>query len=140
MRLFGRNRPPRSSGERPPLDSRYQEAGVHFKDLMLLQQLVDAGADLSLPRHVVYFVYFDDPSRAEQAVGRADAAGYRARSTALPGAYAGTWSLNADIITVLDPAAVVAADELFTSVAGELGGEYDGWEASVYSMNTLPVD
>lgn len=141
MSLFTRNTKSRGSGAwgAGQID-RFREHGVPVEDVMVLQQLVGAGADLSRPRHVIYFVYFDDPIRADDAAVRAGLAGYRAKSSELPGAYAGTWSLNAEVVTVLDPATVVQAGDLFRSIAGQCGGDYDGWEASVVSMSELPVE
>ena len=141
MSLFTRNTKPRGSDVwgAGQID-RYRDHGVPVDDVMVLQQLVGAGADLSRPRHVIYFVYFDDPTRADDAAGRAGRAGYRAKSSELPGAYAGTWSLNAEAISVLDPATVIEAGDLFRSIAGQCGGDYDGWEASVVSMSELPVE
>ncbi len=141
MSLFTRNAKTRGSDVRGAGQiDRFREHGVPVDDVMTLQQLVGAGADLSRPRHVIYFVYFDDPVRADAAAARASLAGYRAKSSELPGAYAGTWSLNAEVITVLDPETVIEAGDFFRAIAGEWGGDYDGWEASVASMSTLPVD
>ncbi len=141
MSLFGRNRRsgPRGGGF-DSLDARYPDAGVDNDDLALLQQLVDAGADLALPRHVIYFIYFGDSVPAENAATRARANGYRVKSVELPGDYEGTWSMNAEIVATLDPRTVLEADRFFRALAQEFGGEYDGWEASVGSMSTLPPD
>jgi hypothetical protein len=43
-----------------------------------------------------------------------------------------------DLIAILEPPIVVAADDHLQSLADELGGEYDGWEASVVAMTSLP--
>ena len=50
MRLCRRSR----DDEPVDMNERSPELGVKFKDLLVLRQLIEGGADLTQPRHVVY--------------------------------------------------------------------------------------
>jgi hypothetical protein len=119
------------------LNERSPKLGVRWKDVEVMAQLVKSGADLTQPRHVLYFLYLNTETDAESAAGAARDAGYRA---AVDRAVDGDkWSMIAEIIAITDPPTVIAADDLFQSLADTLGGEYDGWEASVSTMTELPA-
>jgi hypothetical protein len=120
------------------LNERSPKLGVRWKDVEVLAQLVKSGADLTQPRHVLYFLYLKTEADAESAAAAARDAGYRvAVDQAVDG---DKWAMTAEIIAITDPPTVIAADDLFQSLADTLEGDYDGWEASVTSMTELPAD
>ncbi len=112
-------------------DARSPELGVKYKDLQLMGQLLQAGADLHQPRHALYFLYFKSVEAAEAGAVDGRAAGYTCEVRPPLPDYPDQWSLvceRAD--AMIDPPGVIAADELFQGIADRLGGEFDGWEAA----------
>ena len=64
--LFDRFRG-RSDDEPVDLEARSPESGLKYKDIALLGQMMQQGADLSQPRHALYYLYFTSPEAAEAA-------------------------------------------------------------------------
>jgi hypothetical protein len=105
--------------------------GIKYKDLQLLLQLKAQGADLMKPRHALYYVYFGSREAADAGADEGRAAGYACNVREPLPEYPDQWTLVCERSdTVLDPAGVNAADDLFQGMADRLGGEFDGWEAA----------
>ena len=64
MRLFRRRR----DDEPVDMNERSPQLGIKYKDLAVLDQLMKNGADLTKPRHVLYYSYAPSASVA-QAMG-----------------------------------------------------------------------
>jgi hypothetical protein len=125
------NRKPKGDDEPVDPNARSEQLGIKYKDLALLGQLMQAGADLTKPRHALYYLYFASRESAEAASGEAEAAGYTCRVRDPLPEYPGQWSLVCERPdAVLDPPGVIAADDLFQGIADRAGAEYDGWEAA----------
>jgi hypothetical protein len=73
MPLFRRKRK-----DEDPVDpnDRSPELGIKYKDLQLLGALMESGADLSQPRHALYFLYFGSEAAAQDGADEARTAGY----------------------------------------------------------------
>lgn len=129
MPLFGRKK---KEDEAPiDLEARSPELGVKYKDLLLLGQLLQQGADLTQPRHALYYSYFASRGAAEDGAVEARAAGYSCDVREPLPEQPTQWSLVCERPdAILDPAGVNAADDLFQGIADRLGGEFDGWEAA----------
>jgi len=129
MPLFRRKR----KDEEPlDLEARSELSGLRNKDILLMGQMVQAGADLNQPRHALYYLYFGTQEAADQAAARAIAAGYGADVREPLPEYPGQWSLVCERPdALLDVDGVRMADDLFQGIADDLGGEFDGWEASL---------
>ena len=117
--------------EPPDPDERSPQLGLKYKDLQVMGALVDMGARLTDPRHVIYFLYGDDeaPVRAaaEVAGGRGFAVTVNAPSGEIP-----QWSLRCEEHdVVLSPDRVRGDGDFFDELAATFGLDYDGWEASV---------
>jgi hypothetical protein len=98
-------------------------------DDLVLRQLVAIGADLTKPRHVLHFLYFDDEASATAAADDIHRAGYE--TTLAPPQEAITqWSVRAEAERVVDRSTVGGFRAWFERIATEHGGEYDGWEAA----------
>lgn len=113
------------------LEQRSAQLGVKYKDLLTLQQLVQHGADLDEPRHVLYFLYFPQEHLAGTCADRATQAGWQATVREPVPDYPDSWTVvceQHDAVT--SPAFIRDATDFFESLAEELGGECDGWEAS----------
>ena len=100
------------------------------EDRQVLTALINAGADLTEPRHVLHFIYeLADEAAAGQA---ADAVGgWQSTAKSPPEGYE-TWSVTFERQGyVLSPENVAADAATFSAAAAAHGGHYDGWEASV---------
>ena len=114
------------------LDERSPETGLKYKDLLVLEQLVKAGADVNAPRHVIYYLYFAGQEHAEAAATEAEAAEFSTDVRAPQPDITPDWALvceRHDYVLTLD--AVRDNTDLFEAIAARHGGDYDGWEASV---------
>ena len=69
----------RSRQEPVDLENRAPQTGVKYKDVLVLNQLRLAGADLAAPRHVLYYLYFNDRVTAERAASAATASAFATR-------------------------------------------------------------
>ena len=113
------------------LNARSPQLGVKYKDLAVMGQLMQQGADLRLPRHALYYLYFSARPHAEVAAVEAQAAGYACEVREPMPEHPDQWSLVCERDdAILDPPGVVAADDLFQGIADRHGAEYDGWEAA----------
>ncbi len=131
MFLF-RRRKRKDDDEPVDMEARSPETGLRYKDIALLGQLMKQGADLTKPRHALYFLYFDSADVAASGADDGQKAGYSCSVRDPLPAYPGKWSLVCERHdALLDIEGVIRADDLFQGIADRLGGEFDGWEASV---------
>ena len=98
-------------------------------DALALRQLAGRGADLSKPRHVVHFIYFQGPEDAHAAAETIEAASWRA-AVEPPQEPIAEWCVRADGERVVGAETISAFRSWFEHVAAEHQGEYDGWEAA----------
>jgi Regulator of ribonuclease activity B len=114
------------------MNARSPESGLKYKDIALLGQMVQQGADLNRPRHALYYLYFGSQEAAQAGAAPARDAGYSCEvRDPLPG-YPNQWALVCERRdAVLDVPGVITADDLFQGIADQNGGEFDGWEAAV---------
>ena len=100
------------------------------EDRQVLTALLNAGADLAAPRHVLHFIYdLVDEASARQAA--AEVEGWQTSVKPPPEGYE-TWSVTFERQGyVLSPENVAADAAAFSAAASAHGGHYDGWEASV---------
>jgi hypothetical protein len=128
--MFGFGRKKKNDEAVDP-EARSPQLGVKNKDLALMGQLLQQGADLNKPRHALYYLYFTSRDAAEAGAEEGRAAGYACDVREPLAEYPGQWSLVCERPdAVLDPNGVNAADDLFQGIADRLGGEFDGWEAA----------
>jgi len=129
MFLFKRKK---KDDEPVDLEARSPETGLKYKDIQLLGVMKKQGADLTQPRHALYFMYFTARGLAETGADEGRAAGYSCEVREPLPAYPDQWSLVCERHdAVLDIPGVRGADDLFQGIADRLGGEFDGWEAAV---------
>jgi hypothetical protein len=130
MFLFKRKKA--EDAEPVDLEARSPDTGLKYKDIALLGQLMQQGADLSKARHALYFLYFGSPEAAEAGAVTAREAGYTCTVRDPLPAYPGQWGLVCERHdAILDIEGVKAADDLFQGIADQAGAEFDGWEAAV---------
>jgi hypothetical protein len=127
MRLFGKKR-----GDDQPVDpnERSPQLGLKYKDLMVLDQLMKSGADLTATRHVIYYSYAPSNEVAQAMEGEAAEAGWRAEVREPLPDFPDQWGVVCERHAVTSPDFVREADDFFQDLADRHGAEYDGWEAS----------
>ena len=130
MSLFGKRK---KKGDEQPVDmnERSPQLGLRYSDLAVMGALMEQGANLLEPRHVLYYLYFPDAATADRAAEVAQGQGYETTvSEPLPDDT--SWRMRSERHhLVLAPEVVRSADDFFVALATTHGGEYDGWEASV---------
>lgn len=97
-------------------------------DRLALRQLAGRGADLSKPRHVIHFLYFDAERDAQAAV-EAIGAVWKTQLDS-PTETIKQWCVQADGNRTIGPETVAAFRSWFEKIAADHRGEYDGWEAA----------
>lgn len=97
-------------------------------DAQVLEQLRDAGSDLTKPHPVQFFLYFPTEASAREAAGQI---GELYQITVDRAADGPDWLVLAERSLVPTLSAFTEARERFEAVALRLGGEYDGWGAGV---------
>ena len=121
----------RSRQKSVDLENRAPQTGVKYKDLLVLSQLRQAGADLTAPRHVLYYLYFNDRAKAESAASAATASAFAARVREPIPEDPDNWGVVCERKSyVLSMDIVRDNTEYFEALAARFGGVYDGWEAS----------
>jgi Regulator of ribonuclease activity B len=110
--FLGRRRPPRDA------------ASV---DQHVVKQLRGLGADLTRPRHVRHFLYFEQEGFARVAAEQIERADYTTTVTA-PSDTVSVWTVCAEGYRVIGEDTVSGFRAWFEQIAAELEGEYDGWE------------
>jgi len=98
-------------------------------DLAVIQQLANAGSDLSKPHPIEFFLYFPSEQLAQSAAAQVRQAGFQAKVEL--GAEKKNWLCLATKSLVPAHAALVAIRAQFEELASNLGGEYDGWGTPV---------
>ena len=90
------------------------------------------GADLTQPRHVLYYLYFASSDLATKAADEARSQSFGTTVKEPLPEYPDRWSLTCEHRgVVLDTDMIRTNGDFFDSLAARFGGEYDGWEASV---------
>jgi hypothetical protein len=127
MRLFGKKR-----GGDEPVDpnERSPQLGLKYKDLMVLDQLMKSGADLTASRHVIYYSYAQSKEVAQAMEGEAAEAGWKPEVREPLTDFPDQWGVVCERHAVTSPDFVREADDFFQDLADRHGAEYDGWEAS----------
>jgi hypothetical protein len=112
-------------------DERSPQLGLKFKDLAVLGQLTDAGADLAESRHLVYYSYAPSDEVGRAMMVEAESNGFNAEVREPLPDFPGRWAVICETHAVASPDFVRGADDFFEDLAERHGAEYDGWEASV---------
>lgn len=128
MALFRRKR-----HEQVDPNERSPQLGLKYGDLMVLDQLRKAGADLRNPRHVLYYLYFKDRDAAEAASREAANRDFDVKVREPLPEYPDDWSLVCELHDkVLGFDDVRGNTDFFDALAETHGGVFDGWEASAH--------
>jgi hypothetical protein len=96
-------------------------------DQLVVRQLESLGCDLSQPRHVRHFLYFERESLARRAAQEIELADFEARVDP-PSETVPVWTVVAEGYRVIGRETVPGFRAWFEQVAVDCHGEYDGWE------------
>lgn len=96
-------------------------------DQLVVRQLRGLGADLSKPRHVRHFLYFEH-ERDARAAADVIAEGDYDVSVAAPGGDEASWTVVGEGYRVVGADTVAGFRTFFEHVCERHHGEYDGWE------------
>jgi hypothetical protein len=96
-------------------------------DQDVVRQLRGLGADLSRPRHVRHFLYFQEEGFARRAAEQIEKADYDA-TVAPPSDEVPVWTVRAEGFRVIGEETVPGFRAWFEHIAAGYNGEYDGWE------------
>ena len=130
MGLF--NRKKRDEGQVVDPEERSPELGLKHKDLALLGQMLQQGAKLQNPRHVLHFLYFGEEMQARAASDETRQGGWESEVREPLPEYPDQWSLVCEQqAAVLTPEFVRDSTDFFEAVAGRHQGDYDGREAAL---------
>jgi hypothetical protein len=96
-------------------------------DQDVVRQLRSLGADLSRPRHVRHFIYFQEEGFARRAAEEIEKADYTTTLTE-PSENVPLWTVRAEGFRVIGEETVAGFRAWFEHIADHYNGEYDGWE------------
>ncbi len=109
-------------------------------DMQVLEALKSAGSDLTKPAHTVHYLCFKSREDAQFAADELAAEGYVNICVDRAAAPSSIWKrlfARPSYVCIAEKYMVPSEEEVFrttdrmNSLAHKLGGEYDGWEASV---------
>jgi hypothetical protein len=103
--------------------------GSEAADRATLDQLKKAGADLSKPTEVLFYLYLPDQALAMKAAERATTTNLSASVDRAAKGSSWLCLVKGEMVPAL--AAIHAETRRLEDIATSLGGEYDGWEAAV---------
>ena len=98
-------------------------------DAKILESLLQAGADLRKPRHVILYLFFPTYEAALEAARHLDDKDYETHVYQSK-AETMSWVVRPERTGIVDEEHVCRERELMSEVSHRFGGEFDGWEAS----------
>ncbi|MEP7337784.1 MAG: ribonuclease E inhibitor RraB [Acidobacteriota bacterium] len=98
-------------------------------DRVVLQQLREAGSDLSKPHQIEFYLYFTTEEAAGKAAEKLEAEGFEGEMRRAPDLT--RWMCLVYQQMVPELSKIAALKRRLGKLAQEFGGEYDGWETNV---------
>lgn len=98
-------------------------------DRAVLQQLREAGSDLSKPHQIEFYLYFTTEEAAGKAAEKLEAEGFEGEMRRAPDLT--RWMCLVYQQMVPELSKIAALKRRLGKLAQEFGGEYDGWETNV---------
>jgi regulator of RNase E activity RraB len=120
----------------PPAEdslSKEQWSSVAEEDQKVLDQMREAGSDLSKPHAMEFYLHFPTEEAANLVAMRVEAEGFHAEvKEERPGR---AWLCYVTKMMVPEGTMITAIGHRFTVLANEFQGEYTGWETSIEYYN-----
>jgi hypothetical protein len=107
------------------------QPAVKDKDLVVINQLAEHGADLTEPREVIFWLYAPNQEVASALASEASADVFDIEIREPLAQDPDLWAVVCSARAIIDPIFVGGAVEFFEELAERHGAEYDGWEAEV---------
>jgi hypothetical protein len=106
-------------------------AGLKHRDLQTIAHLEAMGGDVTVPRHLIFYLYFDEKSDAK-AAGRSLRRHGFSVNVHQPLKQIPQWAAVAERRNkAIVPDFLRQSNQLCAHVASRNNGEYDGWEAGL---------
>lgn len=105
-------------------------------DQAIIEQLRKAGLDLSSPFHIRHIFVLPNREAADQMVSELKSRGLNPETSEA----AGSWKVAAAEDMVLEEAAMAAKRAEFSSLAGNFGGKYGGWEMKTIKKTSFKIE
>ncbi|WP_446218845.1 ribonuclease E inhibitor RraB [Micromonospora sp. IBHARD004] len=129
MGLFSKFK--RSRDDEPvDLNERSPRLGIKYGDLLLMNEIAKRAADLSQPRHVIFYLYAPSEDLGQLIAAEARAHGFEAEVREPLPENPASWAVVCDTHVVLTPEFVRESVDLFEALAARHHADYDGWEAA----------
>ncbi len=125
-KLAAVEQPNPAPANQPIVDQPVDEPGV---DQQILDQLREAGSDLTKPHQMEFLLYFPTEETAQKVANKIRPDGFRV--DVKRSAQGSAWLCVAMKRMVPKRAEIAAIGKRFSALAKDSGGEYDGWETSV---------
>ena len=130
------------------LDERSEVDGIKFRDLQILGQLTQMGADLKAPRHTIFYSYFPAQATGTAAADALRAEGFAVTVGPLPVEFLAEhpeapnpWRVTAERKDrALVPDFLRDSVDRCAAIASEFGGQYDGWECGLTDAEAAVVE
>lgn len=110
------------------------ESTHEHRDREIIKVLRAQGADLSKPRHTLFYFYFpsrEDAETAHAALLQSPLSRERAfRVEVAPAASGPKWLCRAEAEMVIDQSVIDRLRPQLEQIARQANGEYDGWECA----------
>lgn len=104
-------------------------SGTPDDDKVVLQQLREAGSDLSKPHQLEFYLYFPTEEAAKKAAEKLEAEGFDGEMRRAPDLT--RWMCLVYQQMVPELSKIAALKRRLAKLAQESGGEYDGWETNI---------
>ncbi|MGE0883904.1 MAG: ribonuclease E inhibitor RraB [Blastocatellales bacterium] len=127
--FFRRRKSPSGSAESTGKPPDHDKPVTSTDDRTVLDQLKQAGSNLSKPHDLEFYLYFPAEESAQQAAEKLEADGFEGELR--PSAANASWLCLVRKRMVPELNEIVAIRKKLTSLAREFKGEYDGWETKV---------
>jgi hypothetical protein len=118
-------------GKKVDPEERSPKLGVKYKDLMVMNQLTEHGADLAEAREVTFYSYAPSPDVAGVMASEAAGEGFDTEVREPLPDDPQLWAVICSTNAVVDELFVRGTVEFFEGLATRHDAEYDGWEAEV---------
>jgi regulator of RNase E activity RraB len=106
-----------------------ESPGIPDDDRVVLQQLREAGSDLSKPHQIEFYLYFPTEETAGKAAEKLEAEGFEGEMRRAPDLTRWMCLVYQQMVPELPK--IAALKRRLGKLAQEFGGEYDGWETNV---------
>jgi Regulator of ribonuclease activity B len=126
----GKTKPPYDRDDLQVLDSYIGDENEG--DRKVLAQMLQHKADLTRPRHAVFYLYFPNAESAWAASECLSQMDYDARTAAKSTVESeNCWPVIAEKVCIVNAETMATERKVLNEVAKEFGGDFDGWEAAL---------